>query len=416
MSTAITTASKTATSIVVSENGGQGLPGDDGLDGAGFNQVRKSKLDNPLCHLFKTNKLDGTISGAVTWTRSTTATFVDRYGVVQTAGINTPREEKEGFLIEGASTNLALHSEDFSNATWLKLLIGGASIPVVTADFGTAPDGTATADRVIFDRGVTSTGSDISQIRQNITFSGLSTYTIWIKSNSGIDITMEMSIPNGAAVINVTAKWQRFVVMGDFTGASNASISLIGDTSLAQAADLLMWGAQVETLPFASSYMPTTVSSVTRTQDLVSADINNNLPNVLGAYSLSLNILPKIKDSVSVVLGFENLGFENYSINSSGTFVLRDTTTDRQISSAGALITSSPVNLTVALDGTNAQCYIDGFINGPLTPYAYSNIDFNGILYFGTLSGGSPMYAHLKDLRLYDFKLNVDETMYLSGV
>ena len=99
--TTITTASQAATSlVVVSEKGGQGLPGADGADGSGFNQVRKSKLDNPLCHLFKTNKLveasapTGT-DADVTWTRPTTATYVDRYGTVKTAAINTPREEKE---------------------------------------------------------------------------------------------------------------------------------------------------------------------------------------------------------------------------------------------------------------------------------------------------------------------------------
>ncbi|MCP4957120.1 MAG: hypothetical protein GY919_16210, partial [Photobacterium aquimaris] len=95
--TTTVTAQDNAPKVLISEAGRKGDPGTNGTDGAGFNQVRKSLIDNPLCHLFKTNKLveasapTGTDSD-VTWTRSTTGTYIDRYGVLQTAAIDTPRE------------------------------------------------------------------------------------------------------------------------------------------------------------------------------------------------------------------------------------------------------------------------------------------------------------------------------------
>ena len=52
--------------------------------------------------------------GSVVFTRATTGTFIDRYGVLQTAAIDEARFEKEGLLIEGASTNLLTYSQDFS--------------------------------------------------------------------------------------------------------------------------------------------------------------------------------------------------------------------------------------------------------------------------------------------------------------
>lgn len=67
-----------------------------------------------------------TISGQVlelptkslTFSRATTATYIDKSGVLRIAAINEPRFEKEGLLIEGQSTNLAVYSsptQDYSS-------------------------------------------------------------------------------------------------------------------------------------------------------------------------------------------------------------------------------------------------------------------------------------------------------------
>lgn len=45
-------------------------------------------------------------------TRSSTATYIDKSGVLQTAAINEPRFERDGLLIEGPSTNYILNSDD----------------------------------------------------------------------------------------------------------------------------------------------------------------------------------------------------------------------------------------------------------------------------------------------------------------
>ncbi|MDU1653821.1 MAG: LamG-like jellyroll fold domain-containing protein [Leclercia adecarboxylata] len=49
---------------------------------------------------------------SLTFSRATTATYIDKSGVLRTAAINEPRFEKEGLLIEGQSTNLLINSED----------------------------------------------------------------------------------------------------------------------------------------------------------------------------------------------------------------------------------------------------------------------------------------------------------------
>ncbi len=53
--------------------------------------------------------------GDVSFSRSTTATYIDKSGVLRTAGVNEPRFEREGILIEGSSTNLL---PDSNNVRW----------------------------------------------------------------------------------------------------------------------------------------------------------------------------------------------------------------------------------------------------------------------------------------------------------
>lgn len=78
---------------------------------------------------------------------STCATYVDSAGVVQTVAANVLRDShfvggNRTVLLEGARTNKILRSEEFDDAAWTK------SSLTVTANDTTAPDGTATADRL----------------------------------------------------------------------------------------------------------------------------------------------------------------------------------------------------------------------------------------------------------------------------
>jgi hypothetical protein len=92
-----------------------------------------------------------TLDPRVTFTRSTTATFVGSNGLIQTAAINAPRFDynpvtlaPNGLLIEEQRVNSLLYSDQFQQATWSK-------VGVVTANATTAPDGTTTADSAATD-------------------------------------------------------------------------------------------------------------------------------------------------------------------------------------------------------------------------------------------------------------------------
>ena len=89
----------------------------------------------------------GTLDSKVTFTRTTTATYVNASGVVTASAIDAARFDHNpstlaprGLLLEEQRTNTLLQSSDFSHAAWNKLGI------TVTANAIAAPDGTTTAD------------------------------------------------------------------------------------------------------------------------------------------------------------------------------------------------------------------------------------------------------------------------------
>ena len=109
---------------------------------------------------YKTSKVysvkptDG--SGDLTFSRSNdTATRVNSAG-----------------LIEKVRTNVIPYSQAFDNALWIKDRNGTGIAPSVTANNATAPDGTLTADTIVFNAGAGTTTGDSSVIYQAITLTG----------------------------------------------------------------------------------------------------------------------------------------------------------------------------------------------------------------------------------------------------
>tara|TARA_B100001057_G_scaffold140510_1_gene140176 strand:+ start:4006 stop:5157 length:1152 start_codon:yes stop_codon:yes gene_type:complete len=217
----------------------------------------------------------------ITATRAGVATFTDANGLIATAPANTVRvDHVDGvpmILVEPSATNLVTYSEDFSNAAWTKFGGGTGIAPVVTPDFGTSPDGTVSASRVQFNKGTGTTVGDQSTIFDaEATSSGATTSkSIYLKSNTNEAYEMviyEVTNASGTNVkkITVTPDWQRFDVYGAVSSTTTGiAIGLreINVSGLSNTADVLVWGAQLETGSVATSYIPTSGSTVTRAAD-----------------------------------------------------------------------------------------------------------------------------------------------------
>jgi hypothetical protein len=181
-------------------------------------------------------------------TPSETATF-DNISVKEIAGNHASQATSTSRPVLSARVNLLTYSEQFDNAAWQKLAGGTGVAPVVTQNYGTAPDGTSTADRVQFDLGATPS-SATSRLFQNPGGTANS-QAIWLKTTDGT--TKTLYFPNASPSfksITVTGTWTRFT--GDFNGPQ-FQFGLTGPSGSGGAgiiqtdttADILVWGADL---------------------------------------------------------------------------------------------------------------------------------------------------------------------------
>lgn len=216
----------------------------------------------------------GVLDSRVTFTRSSTATFVGSNGLIQTAATNTPRFDYD------PNGNLLTYSEQFDNVAWSKTA-------TVTANQLAAPDGAINADLV-------STVANFDYVRQVITATAnaLYTTTFFVKPVSG-STTVRILLTNptqteyagsyfgltgggslGAAITtgtgvlvsrsitNVGNGWYRCSVT-----ATNNTTSLYAliDNQTGGVMSFGVWGAQLQEGPTATAYIPTTATAPVRT-------------------------------------------------------------------------------------------------------------------------------------------------------
>ena len=352
--------------------------------------------------------------------RNSTATYIDEDGLIKTALANVPRFDyydslDPSLLLEPQGTNLFTYSEDFSDASWIKSGFGTGSVAIATSNFSISPDGSQTADRLIVDLNGGSSGGDQSLIQKNVNVSnGSYNRSIYIKTND--NSIKQILLACSAADINFTkitvnGNWQRFNITNNVTSSStNIVVGLRnagGVTGLSDSADLSIWGAQAEQSSVASSYIPTSGSTVTRLADVVdgAGDVNtfNSTEGVLYA---------EIKTNQALGNGFgitlNNGGFSNRVFigkNSANSSVVAI------ISVSGNVVNISGGNYSDTEFKKIAISYKSGetklFLNGSqigstsLTTYTLPSLislNFDG-------GGVASFYGECKDIRVYNTAL-----------
>jgi hypothetical protein len=251
--------------------------------------------------LYSVKPTDAT--GDMVVSRATTATRVNSAGLIESVAIDVPRLDYTGdgcpkILVEPLRTNLVLRSQEFDNASWGKVGANSGIAPVVTANAGTAPDGTMTADRVEFNC-VESLIADRSYIVQSlVTTIGTRYYqSIYVKAFSSDQVGKQLRIAADgltslSLVITITADWQRIVLNGLANDTTTYFlVETRGTFTTNKTADVLLWGAQLEAGSNETSYIPTTTATVTRSADVISkTGISSLIGQTQGTLYAEINI------------------------------------------------------------------------------------------------------------------------------
>jgi len=392
-------------------------------------------------------------SGDMDVVRATTATRVNSAGLIESVASNVPRLDYTNgscpsILVEPQRTNLFLYSEQFDNINWTKSNMN------VTANSSTSPDGTTTADTIT----VTSTSAELyaagtsatttttlsvfvkkgNQKYFGLTINGVNNFdsryqavfdldngTIFQENNSSTPLTNRSakieSYANGWYKVSVTATFA-ILAVGFVVFQHSNSVPTIPSNNLAwnnsTNGNTFIWGAQLEAGSYATSYVPTLASSVTRNADVISkTGISSLIGQTEGTVFANINF--KNTNTAAKYISINN-GTNNNRINfvlqgNGSALILEMSINGISLANVG-LKNLSNLNLflKIALKYKSGEikCFVDGqlLFSNTLT---YSNAVFDRLLLTNP-AGGQPFDGDVNSIQLYKTALTDTECIALT--
>ena len=177
-------------------------------------------------------------------------------------------------LLEPQRTNLIDNTEYYAGYD----LLGNVSL---TTNYGISPEGNQNGSRIT---GLNGAGTNDlrKQLALNCANKTLS-FSIYLKGNG----TLRQQISNGTdqahtQVVTLTSEWKRHTLTGTFNSTAVSTTYLVLDDLGVTATEYEIWGTQCEEGSYATSYIPTYGTSVTRNADSCLGAGNSSLFNVNG--------------------------------------------------------------------------------------------------------------------------------------
>jgi hypothetical protein len=340
------------------------------------------------------------------FTRASIATYVDSDGLIKTSANNVPRvdytDSTDGaLLLEPARTNLFTYSELFSDSSWIK------SQATATLTSEISPSGTTNN---VYN--YVGNSSNIYTTSQAINIE----YTIscYAKSNGQGKDTFQLRLGNDrSGVFTATSEWKRY----SFTSTPTTSVFSISSNALLDA-DILIWGAQLEAGSYATSYIPTSGSTVTRVAEFSS---QTGVEQVIGQSegTMYIEFIPLDASALSILFqirttGSSNVGQIDFRLQSGAIRTLGNDAGASQFNfSGGSYTVGTTYKVAVRYKTNDTKLYINGLFAGSDTTCSFSSSTKEQISFNEDTSILSAL-AKIKDARLYTTALTDAELATLT--
>ena len=379
----------------------------------------------------KTGKLYSQIptsgAGDFTVTRNTEARRFNSAGLIESVASGIPRLDYytsggtagcPALLVEPAATNLCLQSEAF-NTTWTRVSGGTGLLPVITANAVVAPDGTTTAETIVFDRGSATSGSaNFSQVQQviNLATSGTYTLSVYAKATAAGDVGKQFYIRAKDTLVSgaLTSSWVRYTSTETGVAAGNTSVMIgnRGGFTANQSVSVDLWGAQLETGSVATSYIPTTTGTGSRSADVISVSgaVSGSIGQTEGTIYVEVDVRNFVNFSRVVTLSD---GTNNNTINLQLFLdgAVKNIRVSLRFLGSGqvdilAAMPNAVNKIAVGYKQNDFVVYLNGSSVGTNTSCsvpAMNKIDL------GSLNGGNIIADRIRALALYTTRLTDDE-------
>ena len=363
---------------------------------------------------------------------STVTTYTRNFG-----GVFPPRFDFDpvsraprGLLVEQQVTNLLLYSEQFDNAYWT------ASGVTVTANTSVSPDGATTADTI--DDGVTTGLHRVFRAALVMT-AAAQTFSCYVKAGTGVwfQLTAFDGVTSHYANFNVSTGvvgnksaaatssmvsmgngWYRCIMTATTAATAAGNFQLVAmdaDTAIQTPSftganrTWFIWGVQHEVLPFASSYIPTVASQVTRTADIanISAPMfapwyNQSEGTLVAEYSSFAATAVSSKTVTAPYDGTATNRIMMYMFNDSPAYVVTVGGVTQAILSTTGVATNAVVKSAAAYRTNDFAFSTNGSV--PSTDTSGS-IPVTNALALGSLAGSTPLNGHLRRIVFYPTRL-----------
>jgi len=379
-------------------------------------------------------------AGDFSVTRATTATRVNENGLIESVAANVPRIDYTNgdcgeLLVEPQRTNLLTYSEDFTNAAWSKqntsvtsdgsilglnafVLTNGASSPqslrVLSIPVNSATDYTYSIFVDVNNSTCAFTVIRINDVNDNRVYFNNSTQALTDNGGAGIVGYEAINYGGGIYRVNVTSNSSTATSSSYYLYAANAAntTSTTGET-------LRLTGAQREEGSYATSYIPTTSSTVSRNADNISL---SGASALLGDSAGSLFV----EGSFDAYQSNIRISLSDGTTNNTVTFGLNANQATQVIVQAGGVAQFNQFSTGILSNGVSSKIALN-----------YKENDFallvDGVKVFtdnlgstfpdGTLtrlgfdigSGSSPFYGRIRQLVIFDQALEDDEIESVSA-